>query len=208
MSPDPSNQTWHMFFQKQPGVGWANNQAWGHAQSEDAWLPGRRCRWRFRLMTLGYIFSGSAVVDEDNTTGFFSDNKEEGIQKLVAIFTHHGHGTQVQSIAYSKDHGLTWTKYDGNPVIENPGGNPYSTEFRDPKVFRYDNKWYLVAAGGGGRLFASEDLKDMDACCRRPSTADTEQPMNFSSGRQSGYWFPPPVDGTGEQKLDLQHRRR
>lgn len=189
---DPSNQTWHMFFQKQPGVGWVNNQAWGHAQSKDL-VTWQEMPLAIPIDDLGYIFSGSAVVDEENTTGFFSDNKE-GESKLVAIFTHHGHGTQVQSIAYSKDHGLTWTKYDGNPVIENPGGNPYSTEFRDPKVFRYDNKWYLVAAGGRGRLFASEDLK----------TWTHVQDFTYANGNELHSecpdLFPLPVDGTGEQK--------
>ena len=62
---------------------------------------------------LGRIYSGSAVVDEDNTSGFFTDN-QPGESKLVAIFTHSGgntadYGGQKQSIAYSKDHGLTWT---------------------------------------------------------------------------------------------------
>lgn len=189
---DPSNQTWHMFFQKQPGVSWVNNQAWGHAQSKDL-ITWQEMPLAIPVDDLGYIFSGSAVVDEGNTTGFFSDNKE-GESKLVAIFTHHGHGTQVQSIAYSKNHGLTWTKYDGNPVIDNPGGNPYSTEFRDPKVFRYDDKWYLVAAGGRGRLFVSEDLKNWKHI----------QDFTYANGNELHSecpdLFPLAVDGNGEQK--------
>lgn len=189
---DPSNETWHMFFQKQPGVGWVNNQAWGHAQSKDL-VSWQEMPIAMDVDELGFIFSGSAVVDEDNTSGFFSDNKA-GESKLVAIFTHHGHGTQVQSIAYSKDHGLTWTKYEGNPVIPNPGGTPYSGDFRDPKVFRYDNTWYMVAAGGRGRLFASEDLKSWDHV----------EDFFFADGRELHSecpdLFPLAVDGDGKQK--------
>ncbi len=98
--------------------------------------------------SLGYIFSGSAVVDVNNTSGFGKDGKVP----LVAIFTHHDPngdkaGTttfQVQSIAYSLDEGVTWTKYAANPVLKNPG----IKDFRDPKVTWYEagKKWIMTLA--------------------------------------------------------------
>lgn len=104
---------------------------WGHAVSKDLIV------WDELEIALhpdenGTIFSGSIVVDWNNTTGFF--NEEPG---LVAIFTHHSepdHGkeaVQTQSLAYSIDKGRSWIKYDGNPVLAHPT-NP---DFRDPKVF-------------------------------------------------------------------------
>ena len=90
--------------------------------------------------SLGYIFSGSAVVDSKNTSGFGSANNPA----MVAIFTYHNPGHekagskifQNQGIAYSTDKGRTWTKYSGNPVLKNPG----IRDFRDPKVFWNDRQ--------------------------------------------------------------------
>ena len=89
--------------------------------------------------SLGEIWSGSAVVDWKDTSGFFG-----GKAGLVAIFTHFKGGVQSQSIAYSTDKGRTWTKYEGNPVIPNPG----LKDFRDPKVFWHESSKFL----GDGRL--------------------------------------------------------
>lgn len=155
---DPSNDTYHMFFQYSPQVHHMGSQTWGHAVSNDLvnWVE---LPVAIPMDHLGAIFSGSCVVDEDNTSGFFTDNKD-GESKLVAIFTHAGR-VQQQSIAYSKDHGVTWTTYQGNPVINNEQLT-YGGDFRDPKVFKIDgdDRWYMVVAGGRGRLFASENLTD------------------------------------------------
>ncbi|MDQ6845038.1 MAG: glycoside hydrolase family 32 protein, partial [Bacteroidota bacterium] len=113
--------------------------------------------------SLGYIFSGSAVVDVNNTSGF----GKEGKVPLVAIFTHHdpvgeksGSITfQNQSIAYSLDEGKTWTKYSGNPVLKNPG----IKDFRDPKVSWNEQakKWIMTLATLDHITFySSPDLKE------------------------------------------------
>ena len=113
--------------------------------------------------SLGYIFSGSAVVDWNNTSGFGSG----GQPPLIAIFTYHdpvgekgGSETfQYQGIAYSLDKGRSWTKYEGNPVVPNPG----IRDFRDPKVFWHESseRWVMIfAAKDGVRLYNSPDLKN------------------------------------------------
>jgi fructan beta-fructosidase len=148
---------YHLFFQHHPDGMTMGEMHWGHAVSKDlvAWeeLP-------VALVPdeLGMIFSGSAVVDWKNTTGFF-----EGKPGLVAIFTHHLNmpegeaAVQYQSLAYSKDNGRTWTKYAGNPVLEHDA----FIDFRDPKVFWHADKsrWVMiVACGQTVCLYHSPDL--------------------------------------------------
>ncbi len=148
---------YHLFFQHHPfGDKWGPMH-WGHAVSRDL------VNWEELPIALepdeiGTIFSGSAVVDRDNTTGFFPDGPG-----LVAIFTHHleqpGVPTvQSQSLAYSRDGGRTWTKYAGNPVLTSED----KPDFRDPKVFWHEasRKWIMIlACGQEVALYHSEDLK-------------------------------------------------
>lgn len=148
---------YHLFFQHHPfGDKWGPMH-WGHAVSRDL------VNWEELPIALepdeiGTIFSGSAVVDRDNTTGFFPDGPG-----LVAIFTHHlerpGVPTvQSQSLAYSRDGGRTWTKYAGNPVLTSED----KPDFRDPKVFWHKNsqRWIMIlACGQEVALYHSEDLK-------------------------------------------------
>ena len=112
--------------------------------------------------SLGYIFSGSAVVDYNNTSGL----GKKGQVPLVAIFTHHDpkgekegrNDFQNESIAYSLDNGNTWIKYAGNPVLKNPG----IKDFRDPKVMWYEpqKKWIMTLATKDRiTFFSSPDLK-------------------------------------------------
>ncbi|MNM54789.1 Fructan beta-fructosidase precursor [compost metagenome] len=105
------------------------------------------------------MFSGSAVVDENNTTGFFTNTPEK--KGLVAIYTTDNAGIQQQNIAYSTDKGRTWTKYEGNPVIKTSDDPLKDGAFRDPKVFWHEEsqKWMMVLAGGPLRFFSSSDLK-------------------------------------------------
>ncbi|MDF9825774.1 fructan beta-fructosidase [Breznakia sp. PF5-3] len=187
---DPSDGNWHMFYQYSPQVGHMGSQTWGHAVSNDL-MSWEEMPVAIPMDELGAIFSGSCVVDEDNTSGFFSDNKP-GESKLVAMFTHAG-SVQQQSIAYSKDHGVTWTKYDGNPVISNIG-TPYGWDFRDPKVFKYDGKWLMVVAGGRGRLFSSDDLKNWQ------HEQDFTYPDGSELHSECPDLFPLVVEGTGETK--------
>lgn len=143
---------YHLFYQYHPGSSFFGLMHWGHAVSRDL------VNWRHLPIALypdenGAIFSGSAVVDWDNTTGF-------GKEAMVAIFTHDLKGYQTQSLAYSTDRGRTWTKYPGNPVLLPPDD---LRDFRDPKVFWYGETgaghWVMVlAAGDAVRFYKSPDL--------------------------------------------------
>ncbi|UKS27889.1 glycoside hydrolase family 32 protein [Paenibacillus sp. HWE-109] len=132
---------------------------WGHAVSKDlvhweelppAITPGED----------GAIFSGSAVADMNNTSGFFN---EEG-SGLVAIYTNEGNQAQpgkpqVQSLSYSRDQGRTWTRFEGNPVLL-PASE--TADFRDPKVFWHEesSKWVMaLAARDRIEFYTSEDLR-------------------------------------------------
>lgn len=141
------NNKYHLFYQYYPDSTVWGPMHWGHAVSTDL------VHWTHQPValfpdSLGYIFSGSAVADVNNTSGL----GKEGKVPLVAIFTHHdpegekaGKNTyQVQSIAYSLDDGETWTKYDSNPVLKNPG----IKDFRDPKVSWHEptKKWIMTLA--------------------------------------------------------------
>lgn len=147
---------YHLFYQYYPGATVWGPMHWGHATSKDL------IHWQHQPIalypdSLGYIFSGSAVVDHKNTSGFGKNaslNGTVGQEKipLVAIFTHHDpkgekegrDNYQNESLAYSLDEGKTWTKYSGNPVLKNPG----IKDFRDPKVSWNEvaNKWIMTLA--------------------------------------------------------------
>ncbi|PRY97762.1 fructan beta-fructosidase [Marinilabilia salmonicolor] len=126
---------YHLFYQHNPlGTDWGN-MSWGHAVSEDLF------HWEHLSVALfpddlGAIFSGSAVIDKNNTAGF-------GENAMIAIYTSAG-DKQAQSLAYSTDNGRSFKKYEGNPVIPNPGIN----DFRDPKVFWHEEseKWIMSLA--------------------------------------------------------------
>jgi sucrose-6-phosphate hydrolase SacC (GH32 family) len=169
---------YHLFYQYNPNKDTWGDMSWGHAVSADL------LHWTELPLALpvekdagGEItqmfFSGSAVVDHANTSGFGQPGKPAMVAMYTAVFpqarTLNGKpiraGTQAQSLAYSLDRGRTWTQYAGNPVIPEPPG-PYAAEyrdFRDPKVFWYEpeHKWVLatVAAQRHKALFySSRDL--------------------------------------------------
>ena len=117
---------YHLFFQYNPEDNQWGNMSWGHATSTDL------ISWQEHPVAIPYtpthgIFSGSAVVDYFNTTGFGSIENPA----MVAIYTQHQHDglRQAQSLAYSTDEGLTWQRYEGNPVLDLE-----MKDFRDPKV--------------------------------------------------------------------------
>jgi fructan beta-fructosidase len=153
---------YHLFFQYYPNdIVWGPMH-WGHATSRDL------VHWQQQPIalypdSLGYIFSGSAVVDSANTSGFGGG---KGMVPMVAVFTHHDPGGekqhtntfQNQSLAYSTDKGVTWTKYSGNPVLKNPG----ITDFRDPSVSWYarTRRWVMsLATKDRITFYSSPDLK-------------------------------------------------
>lgn len=148
---------YHLFYQYNPfGDKWGH-MSWGHAVSHDL------VRWQHLPVALYeengvMIFSGSAVVDWKNTSGFGRGGKPP----LVAIYTGHytGKPLQNQQIAYSNDRGRTWTKYAGNPVLDIG-----ERDFRDPKVSWHEptKSWIMTVAWPAERkvrFYASPNLKD------------------------------------------------
>lgn len=191
---------YHLFYQYYPeDIVWGPMH-WGHAVSEDL------VHWKHKSIALypdehGYIFSGSAVVDKKNTSGF----GENGEAPLVAIFTYHSKegeeagrmDFQTQGIAYSLDNGDTWNKYEGNPIIPNDG----IKDFRDPKVFWHEpsQSWILtLVAGDHAKFYTSKNLKDWDYL----------SDFGKSQGAHGGVWecpdlFPLQVDGSEKEKWVL-----
>lgn len=133
----------------------AGNQHWGHATSRDLYT------WENQKIAIfaepaAQIFSGSIVIDVNNTSGFFP-NQTNGV---VAIYTLNTATSQTQEIAYSIDGGYSFTNYTGNPVL---ALDPPSTQFRDPKVVDYDGTWVMVIAYAQEfvvGIFTSPDLKN------------------------------------------------
>ena len=184
---------YHLFFQYYPGSSKWGPMHWGHATSSDM------IHWTEQPIalypdSLGYIFSGSAVVDKNNTSGFGKGGKAP----LVAIYTNHdpaGEHTrndfQNQSIAYSLDNGKTWTKYKGNPVVKNPG----IKDFRDPKVHwdEQSKQWVMTLA-----------TKDRITFYSSPNLKDWAKESEFGEelGAHGGVWECPdlfPLDYNGEK---------
>lgn len=141
------NGTYHLYYQHNPFASVWGPMHWGHATSKDL------VHWEHQPIALfpdrlGTIFSGSIVVDHNNTSGFGQNGKVP----VVAIYTQHDQegadkgkiDFQTQGIAYSLDEGYTWTKYESNPVLKNPG----IRDFRDPKVFwhKESKKWIMTLA--------------------------------------------------------------
>jgi len=173
------NGTYHLFFQYYPNSSTWGPMHWGHATSPDM------IQWTEQPIAiypddLGYIFSGSAVADHNNTSGLGLN----GQPPLVAIYTSHNAKRQktsndyeTQSIAFSNDDGKTWTKYAGNPVLKNPG----ITDFRDPKVMWYQpgQKWIMTLA-----------TKDRITFYSSPDLLNWQKESEFGSnmGAHGGVW--------------------
>ncbi len=155
---------YHLFYQYYPDSTVWGPMHWGHAVTSDL------IHWEHLPIALfpdenGCIFSGSAVIDEKNTSGFAPKNSENA--PMVAIFTYHNLDweragrldRESQGIAYSLDKGRTWTKYAQNPVLKNKG----DVDFRDPKVFWHEatQHWIMpLAVGEQLEIFNSPNLKD------------------------------------------------
>lgn len=152
---------YHMFFQHNPlGTGWGN-MTWGHATSPDMihWTQHDHALLPYRTGDReGTIFSGSAIVDHNNSLGVQRGEKKT----LCAFFTYASQPKFYQAMAYSTDGGDTWTYWnEGRPVVENQG---ISDDERDPKVFWHEpsRRWVMVLwvqrNPGLIRFFASDDL--------------------------------------------------
>ena len=178
---------WHQYFQYNPyGSKW-ENMSWGHSTSTDL------VNWKHEPLALfgdglGTIFSGSCVIDKNNTAGY-------GDSTVVAFYTSAG-PSQTQSMAYSTDGGKTFTKYENNPIITSP-----SRDFRDPKVFWCDEAghWVMVlAVGQEMQIFSSSNLKDWKY----------ESSFGEGYGNHGGVWECPDlmkmkVAGTDKEKWML-----
>lgn len=177
---------YHLMFQYNPfGDQWGN-MSWGHAVSTDL-VHWEELPVALAPDPLGDIFTGSAVVDVNNTAGF-------GANAMIAVFTHAGPAGQQQSLAYSTNGGTDWIKYVHNPVLSNPG----VPDFRDPQVFWYGptSRWIMtLAVKDRIHIYASPDLKSW--------TFESE--FGAGIGAHGGVWecpdfFPLKVEGTGLEK--------
>lgn len=151
--------TWHLYYQYNPVQDVAGNQHWGHATSQDLYHWENQQIALFPPEETVYVFSGSAVVDVNNTSGFFP-NQDNGVVAILTLARYYEDGSagpQVQAIAYSHDGGYTFQYYDRNPVI-----NSTSSQFRDPKVIWYEDHWVMVVSFAQEfvvGIYTSSDLK-------------------------------------------------
>lgn len=183
---------YHLYYQYNPyGSVWGN-MTWGHSTSSDL------MHWKFEGSAIvpdawGAIFSGSCVVDHENTAGF-------GKGAVVAFYTSAKStpwgDVQSQSMAYSLDNGKTFTKYEGNPILTSS-----ERDFRDPKVFWYapGKHWVMMlAVGQHMEIYSSVNLKDWKK----------ESEFGAMQGAHGGVWECPdlveiPVEGTRQKKWVL-----
>ena len=144
---------YHLHFQYNPyGSKWGNMH-WGHSVSKDL-VHWEHLAPAIARDTLGHIFSGSSIVDQENVAGYGAGN-------ILAFYTSASDKNgQIQCLAFSKDNGRTFTKYEKNPILCPADG---LRDFRDPKVFRYEpeDKWVMiVSADKEMRFYDSKNLKD------------------------------------------------
>ncbi len=186
---------YHLFYQHYPDSNVWGPMHWGHAVSTDL------VHWQHLPIalypdSLGYIFSGSAVIDHQNTSGL----GQPGNPPMVAIFTYHNpegeragrQDFQYQGIAYSLDKGRSWTKYPGNPVIPN---TEFIRDFRDPKVIWHEpsRQWIMVfAAYDHVKFWGSKNLLEWNHL----------SDFGHTYGAHTGVWecpdlFPLEVKGSG-----------
>ncbi len=179
---------WHLCYQYGPyGSTW-NNMTWGHSISTDL-MHWQQVDDAIKPDALGMIFSGSAVVDTENSAGYGKD-------AIIAMYTQ-ADRSQFQSMAYSTDGGKTFTPYEQNPVLTQP------YEFRDPHIIRHEasGKWIVILASALAKemdIYSSTDLKHWTK----------ESSFGKGYGEQSGVWECPdlmelPIRGTSEKKWVL-----
>jgi fructan beta-fructosidase len=163
---------YHLFYQHNPfGTQWGN-MTWGHAVSPDL-VHWKELPVAIKPTERGTIYSGSAAVDTNNTTGFGAGKKPP----LVAMYTLAGKPF-TQDLAYSNDQGRTWKQYQGNPVIGHIAG-----ENRDPRIFWHpeSNKWVMALYLDGDEfaIYNSPDLKKWTELSRLHLPGSSECPDLF-----------------------------
>ena len=190
-----NNGTYHLFYQHNPFGNVWGHMTWAHAVSKDL------IHWKHLPVAIPeengiMIFSGTCVVDKNNTSGFGKNGKVP----MVAVYTGHIENVnQSQHIAYSLDNGITWTKYNRNPVLDLG-----KKDFRDPKIFWYEPKKFWVMAlmfpvEHFVQFYSSKNLKEWDHLSDFGPAGDT-----------SGVWECPdltqmPIEGMpGKKKWVLQ----
>ena len=191
---------YHLYYQYNPYSNKWGPMHWGHARSRDLvhWQQQPIALYPDRL---GTIFSGSAVVDIANTSGFGSRARPA----MVAMYTYHDHlsenlghtGFESQGLAFSLDHGRNWTKYAGNPVLTSPAVR----DFRDPKVVWHapTQRWLVaLAVADHVAFYSSRDLKHWLH----------ESDFGAEWGSHGGVWECPDliamtIDGTAQRKYVL-----
>nr|WEI57569.1 putative GH32 family protein [Neoseiulus cucumeris] len=157
------NGYWQLFYQYNPDIGGGGlYKHWGHARSTDLFhwenLPVAISPYNNSAGKEVSIFSGSAIADINNVTKLTPPGANS---TLLAFYTAHevAEWHETQAMAYSNDDGITWMRFEGNPVIDNPGFH----DFRDPKVFKHNNRFIaVVAAGDHVRFYESTDLIKWD----------------------------------------------
>jgi fructan beta-fructosidase len=188
---------YHLFYQYNPEGNVWGHMSWGHAISRDMvhWqnLPVALHEFPGEYMT----YSGSAVVDWNNTSGLCQNSDKQDRSCLVAIYTAAHREQQNQNIAFSNDRGRTWTNYSGNPVADLD-----AADFRDPNVFWYEpqHKWVMVAALADERIVVILDSPDLKNWTKRSTFGP--------AGDAAGQWECPglielSVEGMNEKRWVL-----
>ena len=188
---------YHLFYQYNPEGNVWGHMSWGHAVSADM------VHWQNLPVALHeepgqyMVYSGSAVVDWNNTSGLCKNPDPPDRSCLIAIYSAAYKNRQKQHIAFSNDRGRTWTNYAGNPVADLD-----APDFRDPNVFWYapQHKWVMVAVLADERTLVVLDSPDL----KRWTKSSTFGP----AGDIAGQWECPglielPVEGTSEKKWVL-----
>ena len=188
---------YHLFYQYNPEGNVWGHMSWGHAVSNDL------VHWQNLPVALHevpgeyMVYSGSAVVDWNNTSGLCKNPDPQDRSCLIAIYTAAYKDRQKQHLAFSNDRGRTWTNYSGNPVADLD-----APDFRDPNVFWYEpqHKWVMVAVLADERtalILDSDDLKHW-----------TKRSTFGPAGDTAGQWECPdlielPIEGSQEKKWVL-----
>ncbi len=188
---------YHLFYQYNPEGNVWGHMHWGHAVSRDM------VHWQNLPIALReepgkyMAFSGSAVVDRENSSGLCRNPDPSDHSCLIAIYTADSKGHERQNLAFSNDRGRTWTNYPGNPVADLG-----VRDFRDPNVFWYEpqHKWVMIAVLANEKSVVILDSPDLKNWTRRSTFGP--------AGETTGVWecpdlFELAVEGTKEKKWVL-----